>query len=180
MKKEISLRKVIETLSAHDNRAEDARLISIHTMELADGMNHVFRIRHADGFIRAVRIPLYEEIKKPILTKEEAVKRHRMMWNWIAYDTLRREEYVTKREALEHFGWDGSKMHSSCWCCTYAREHGSCEDCPIQWPEGKCASSVGVKGLYDEWCYMRWRFDHKKAADLAYQIANLPEREDVE
>ena len=29
MKKEISLREVIETLSAHDNRAEDARLISI-------------------------------------------------------------------------------------------------------------------------------------------------------
>lgn len=80
MKKEISLRKVIETLSAHDNRAEDARLISIHTMELADGMNHVFRIRHADGFIREVRIPLYEEIEKPILTKEEAVKRHRIVW----------------------------------------------------------------------------------------------------
>ena len=182
MKKEISLKKVVEILSTHNDQAEDARLLSIHGVDLEDGMYYVFRIRHADGFIRAVKIPLYEEIEKPVLTKEEAIKRHRMMWSWIAYETLRREEYVTKQEALEHFGWDGSKMRSRCWCCTYARAHenGSCEDCPIQWPEGGCASSVEVKGLYDEWCYMRWRFDHKKAADLAYQIANLPEREDVE
>lgn len=177
MKKEISLRKVIETLSAYDVQAEDAQLVSIHGVNLKDDMNYAFHIRHADGSIRAVNIPLYEEIEKPVLTKEEAIKRHRTMWNWIAYETLRREEYVTKQEALEHFGWDGSKMRSRCWCCTYARENGSCEDCPIQWPGGRCTSSVEVEGLYDEWCNMRWRFDHKKAADLAYQIANLPEKE---
>lgn len=180
MKKETSLSKVIKTLSTHNDQAEDARLLSIHGVDLEDGMNYIFRIRHADGFIRAVKIPLYEEIKEAGLTKEEAIKRHRMMWNWIAYETLRQERFVTKQEALEHFGWDGTKMRSRCWCCTYAHENGSCENCPIQWPGVRCTSSVEVEGLYDKWCDMRWRFDHKKAADLAYQIANLPEREDVE
>lgn len=177
MKKEISLRKVIETLSAHDNRAEDARLISIHTMELADGMNHVFRIRHADGFIRAVRIPLYEEIEKPILTKEEAIKRHRMMWNWIAYETLKRKRRVYKSEAIKHFGWDPCTMIADCWCCTYIHKDDQlcCKNCPVVWPGKHCTCN----DLYQKWS-CTGPIDYKKAADLAYQIANLPEREDVE
>lgn len=183
MKKETSLRKVIETLSAHDTQAEDARLLTIHKLDLDDGTNYIFRIRHADGFIRAVKIPLYEEPEEPVLTKEEAIKRHRMMWNWIAYETLRRKEFVTKQEAIEHFGWNGSKMRSRCWCCTYAYEDEDrdCNKCPIQWPGGRCYGFLkGVVGLYDGWCAMRWHPKYKEAADLAYKIANLPEREDVE
>lgn len=174
MKKEISLKKVVEILSAHNDQAEDARLLSIHGVDLEDGMYYRFRIRHADGFIRTVEIPFYEGIEKPVLTKEEAIKRHRMMWNWIAYETLRREEFVTKAAAIEHFGWDESKMRGKCWCCTYGREDGTCEKCPIQWPGSKCY------GLYDDWCYLGRCSDYKKAAELAYRIANLPEREDVE
>ena len=174
MKKEISLRKVIESLSAHDNRAEDARLISIHTM------NHVFRIRHADGFIRAVRIPLYEEIEKSILTKEEAVKRHRMMWNWIAYETLKRKRRVYKSEAVKHFGWNPCMMVADCWCCTYDHKDNqlSCKNCPVVWPSEHCMNCTGG-GLFKKWS-LTAPIDYEKAADLAYQIANLPEREDVE
>lgn len=117
------------------------------------------------------------------LTKEEAVKRHRMMWNWIAYETLRRKEFVTKQEAVEHFGWNESKMRSGCWCCTYAYEDKDwgCNKCPIQWPEGRCYGLPnGIFGLYDIWRAIKWTPNYKEAADLAYRIANLPEREDVE
>lgn len=184
MKKETSLRKVIETLSAYDVQAEDARLVSIHGVDLEDDMNYVFRIRHADGFIRAVKIPLYEEIEEPVLTKEKAIKRHRMMWNWIGDETLKRERFVTKQEAIEHFGWDDSKMYNGCWCCTYVCricKDRTCKDnCPIRWPGDTCCDdfSRGNKGLYDKWRAMRGFSNYKEAADLAYQIANLPERED--
>ena len=40
-----------------------------------------------------------------ILTKEEAIRRHRMMWEWIGYETLKRKECVDKRDAFKHFGW---------------------------------------------------------------------------
>ena len=183
MKKETSLRKVVETLSAHDTQADDARLLTIHKLDLDDGTNYIFRIRHADGFIRAVKIPLYEEPEEPVLTKEEAIKRHRMMWNWIAYETLKRERFVTKQEAIEHFGWCESKMRSRCWCCAYAYKDKDwgCNKCPIQWPGGRCYSFLnGVFGLYDDWCAMKESPKYKEAADLAYQIANLPEREDAE
>ena len=37
------------------------------------------------------------------LTKEEAIRRHRMMWEWIADETLKRKECVTETEALDFF-----------------------------------------------------------------------------
>lgn len=173
MKKETSLRKVIETLSAYDSQMNDARILSIHESVVDNKMNYKILIGDYNGAARTITIPLYEEF---ILTKEEAIKRHRMMWNWIAYETLKREEFVTKQEALEHFGWLSSEMFSRCWCCTYARKDGTCADCPIQWPGDTCTGLVGAEGLYDKWCYLRWCSDYKKAADLAYQIANLPEK----
>lgn len=105
------------------------------------------------------------------LTKEEAIKWHRLMWNWIADETLRLKQKVRKHNAMEHFHWEPIEM--SCWCCEYDGqfEKEGCINCPVQWPGGSCGK------LYLRWCCT---YDYKKAADLAYQIANLPEREDVE
>lgn len=108
------------------------------------------------------------------LTKEEAIKRHRMMWSWIADETLRIERKVKKSEAMRHFNWETMDVELCCWCCTYDSqiskgEDAACLNCPIQWPgkEAQCNE------LYSCWTRSE---DYKKAADLAYRIANLSEK----
>ena len=44
------------------------------------------------------------------LTREEAIRRHRLMWNWIADETEKIGEPIDKSDAFKHFGWDGSKV----------------------------------------------------------------------
>ena len=50
------------------------------------------------------------------LTREEAIRRHRLMWNWLADETEKIGELITKKDAFKHFGWDRSKVLASCWC----------------------------------------------------------------
>lgn len=37
------------------------------------------------------------------LTREEAIRRHRLMWNWIANEAERTHKPVTKMDAFDHF-----------------------------------------------------------------------------
>lgn len=111
------------------------------------------------------------------LTKKEAIKRHRLLWNWIADETIRRNECVEKREAFEHFGWP--KVSYNCWLCEYDCSHKKnyCgENCILDWgkPEG-CATSL-YNSLYPKWTS---EHDPKKSAAIARKIANLPERKGV-
>ena len=55
------------------------------------------------------------------LTREEAIRRHRLMWNWIADETERTREVVTKRAAFKYFGWPYEEVYSSCWCCDWMK-----------------------------------------------------------
>lgn len=109
------------------------------------------------------------------LTKEEAIKRHRIMWYWIAFETLKQKRCIGKIEAFEYFGWGEEAVPHLCWCCAYTkkREGGyhSCLLCPIEWPDSLgCAT---IHGLYRKWVY---EANYEIAADLALQIATLPER----
>lgn len=184
MEQKISLCELVRILDNYSRTNDFVRVVSLGAARYNGEPYHGVWVEKANGTEELIKIPYFEkEPEEPVLTKEEAIKRHRMMWNWIAYETLRREEFVTKQEAIEHFGWDESKMIDRCWCCTHTRKDGSCEGCPIQWPGGKCCDGLNRRfGLYNEWRHMKWNpdSDYKKAADLAYQIANLPEREDVE
>lgn len=103
------------------------------------------------------------------LTKEEAIKRHRMLWNWIADETLRQKRFVTKREAFAHFGWPDILNH--CWCCEYAAV--SCRFCPINWGTGYECQSNG--SLFRLWVTSR---SYEDTAKYAREIANLPERKE--
>ena len=114
------------------------------------------------------------------LTKEEAIRRHRLLWNYIA-DQIEEEEEVPwdcKKEAFEHFGWHIYDALSLCWCCEYAKnlwekdetdeEKCFCDFCPLDWSGGEniidatCANipsnlviegslPVSMPGLYGLW-----------------------------
>ena len=106
-----------------------------------------------------------------MLTKAQAIANHRKMWCWIAGTTRKEKRFVTKEEALNHFGWP--YIQNMCWCCAYA---GPCsiKNCPIEWPDGGCLSEYSP---YIKWnsAQVKYRNEYQYIADLAAQIANLPE-----
>lgn len=120
------------------------------------------------------------------MTKQEAIKNHREMWNWIA-DKIEKEEmvlnvYELKKQYCKQFRkfW----TRNFCFLCGYASDYG-CSKCPVKWPstadEYMCEDNgKGGDGLWIE-CYDmhdKGYTDWQKQAKLARQIANLPEKED--
>ena len=112
------------------------------------------------------------------LSKAEAIRRHRLMWNWIADETIRLKRKVDKLEAFAHFTWN--PVRALCWCCEYGRiTHNSCSNCIMVWPGSTCVyadhddENLIPTGLYKLWTYEQ---DPEKSAALARQIAELPER----
>lgn len=116
------------------------------------------------------------------LTREEAIQKHRELWHWIFEETVKKRRAVQKCENEEVM--EEVPVHF-CWCCQYSLNEEFktkipvCENCPIEWPE-TCADVCEkgdppcVKSYYGEW---EDSFDWREAADLAFKIANLPERE---
>lgn len=112
-----------------------------------------------------------------MLTKAEAIRRHRLMWNWIAQTSIQEQQCVGKDEAFEHFGWPD--IRAGCWCCEYIYVESGiycCIKCPVVWD-----------GVYTAWCcdcdseFSKWTKAVKKqnyvlAAKYAYMVAGLPER----
>lgn len=138
------------------------------------------------------------------LTREEAICRHRLTWNWIADEAEKTGEPIDKSDAFKHFGWDGSKVLSSCWCCEWAHWERNldlykdnffkslCFYCPLDWSNGEkeileatCSTITSndghtKDGLYDQWCFeTSLPGDPIKASKIARIIANLPEKKEV-
>lgn len=119
------------------------------------------------------------------LSKEEAIKRHRMMWKWLSEESLKHKRVIIKQEAFEHFGWDENEIAHCCWCCEYAEQHikrpnreNPCNHCPLEWPNGGCTNS-NDNGYYDEWFKCVCKNDYEKAASIALKISELYENMDV-
>lgn len=123
------------------------------------------------------------------VSKEKAITNHRMMWNWIADETLKRKYCVSKEDAFEHFKWDWDKIWIGCWCCHYAIIErnkniydigvSTCEYCPLKWNHNRCNyDGEFFKGLYSKWYIATINNNYKKAAKIARKIANLAERKD--
>lgn len=118
------------------------------------------------------------------LTKEQTILNHRQMWNWIADETERRQECVNKVDAFKHFGITSSSLVSGCWLCTYRGRicgHKG-NECILQWPGGRCSYTQAGHGyvyeragLYPDWLEAVYCGKVQLAAELARQIANLPE-----
>ena len=131
------------------------------------------------------------------ISREEAIRKHREMWNWIAdrYEFNGADAPVTHLKATfikEHYPNDYPL--SDCYCCEYAGKilnqkiEGvtyNCERCPLEWPstcsELMCLYKNNItnfNGLYKEILYYSHPYVaiYKKAAIIAREIANLPER----
>lgn len=107
------------------------------------------------------------------MTRDEAVKKHRAMWGWIAEQIESRKRVRCIPNLKHEFCQNnGDDPELGCYCCEYANERsGGCGACPLEWPGGGCADG----GLYidvvdaDNW---------KVQARIARRIAELPERDE--
>ena len=135
------------------------------------------------------------------ITKEEAIKRHRDMWNWIADEIEKRKHTVSittmkDRYIFEHDIERYAYVKNNCYCCEYASNEDltvDCDRCPLVWTSEEYTYNgyqceIDYVDEYGEERYGLW-WECKKyykdpsawitQADLARQIANLPEREYV-
>ena len=115
------------------------------------------------------------------VTKAKAVREHRKMWNWIADETEKLERIVLEDDYFEEYRIQYSNQPlCQCYCCEYTcKEDRNCQYCPIVW--------VGIEQSYcvclnpdSQYKKLDGCCDWQEAAELARQIANLPERPDME
>lgn len=122
-----------------------------------------------------------------ILTKKEAVKLHRHMWNWIADKTEKRGKFINQMDYFEAMDIPPEERPSvNSYCCEYDNQKNGedtdcCKYCPINWnsecDEGMCCDK---KNPYDRrGLFLRWSDTNsiKERVKLARKIANLKERE---
>ena len=132
------------------------------------------------------------------LTKEQAIQMHRKMWNWIAdaYENgIIRPIQEAKKEYLNITG--NENISGDCFLCDYTGpsdcNHNyafDCSKCLLDWgtptnssaTEGFCVDKLYYNdedGLYGQLLGLtdeNSTYCCKDAANLARQIANLPER----
>ena len=123
------------------------------------------------------------------MLREEAIKKHRAMWNWIAEEIEKEQDTLDiaflKSIFLEQKGDDTVDMqvHENCYLCCYTTSE--CDKCPLLWPSesdilmcvyGYKSANGYSKGLYNK-CYHLYHEDNwKLQAKLCRKIANLPQK----
>lgn len=144
-----------------------------------------------------------------ILKKQEAIKYHREMWNWIAeqYENGSEEHIEVLKDKfieLKHHNY----IYCDCYCCEYADNESlinthdhRCYSCPVVWGNEKeaneyyktkvtpldkpyyCMGYSNLDGLFGKIRDLTESYivelKRKEVVELAKQIANLEERIDV-
>lgn len=131
------------------------------------------------------------------LSKEEAIIKHREMWNWIA-EQYENEATVPVDRLKQNFikkYYPYDSPNSNCYCCAYAEtvlepqcsvSLPNCERCPLEWPSNQKQYMCVYKtlGLETDGLYGRIKYytdptiaAYKMTATIAREIANLPERD---
>lgn len=117
------------------------------------------------------------------LTREEAIKKTRNMWNWIADKTLERKMIVDKWNYFRENGIDFDDMPScDCYLCEYGKQYGrydtKCKYCPLKFTSwGESFGCLNDDSPFYKWDSLMAGFDdYKIAAKYAREIANLPEK----
>ena len=131
------------------------------------------------------------------ISKKEAIRKHRMMWNWIAdqYQYGSTKSVVELKRDFTRVNDPGVVIPSGCYCCMYAGERSdfftpssvnqslyNCERCPLEWPASEGTKELMCYGL-GLYTYVAMHTpilpgcgDPHKVATVARKIANLPER----
>lgn len=130
------------------------------------------------------------------MLREEAIKKHRAMWTWIAEQIVTNEHTMNiamlKQMYIKMQCDDTEKMDScnNCYLCCYTEV--DCRECPLLWPSDsidfKCEygyrSTNGYSdGLYYKCCKLyydrnlHYECGWELQVTLCRKIANLPERE---
>ena len=141
------------------------------------------------------------------LSREEAIRLHREMWNWIADENekgndvdkwlfLIKEGFIESKDLEVILESDEYKIDCYCFCCEYAKqkadENGEeydyrCKYCPLEWGNANkdllfmCCDHKREND--DEGLYCLWNDEDIlpiEKAKYARQIANLPERKESE
>ena len=117
------------------------------------------------------------------MEKDEAVRKHREMWNAIADKIEARKHGIDIYKEKGRIA--GKGILNNCFCCEFARTEQdvpNCDMCPMIWPgdsrDFMCEDASNERngdGLYRK-C-VNSNGDWKKQAQLARQIANLPEKQ---
>lgn len=124
------------------------------------------------------------------MLREEAIKKHRAMWNWIAEQIENEQKVINigilKTKFLEMQGDDTTAMKLKCNCYLCYYTDSDCRNCPLIWPSEsdllRCEQGYQLpNGCYSEGLYKKCRTldnrNHwKLQAILCRKIANLPER----
>lgn len=113
------------------------------------------------------------------LTKQQAIKGHRKMWNWIADEIERRKCICNIAEWKRRYCNENSlDLLCNCFCCEYtdSKHNDDCSLCPLDWGITKTCNHSKQSLFKRVLSCTTWQ----EQADLAKQIANLPERKDVE
>lgn len=113
-----------------------------------------------------------------ITNKEKALQEYRKMWEWIARESKEHKRKVSKQEYTESHHLS---LLFDCWLCEYVQDVPKrCDKCPILFVEERTNKYLNFceqkDSLYKQWHELgdkAW----KKASDLAFAIAQLPERE---
>lgn len=105
------------------------------------------------------------------MTRDEAISKHRKMWDWISKHLGKSEE-----DYLEKFDPE-AELYGYCYLCEYTKKHygEGCENCQFECSRVLCS----FDGIYTTWCRMMGDRDYVRAAELAKKIAELPEREET-
>lgn len=130
-------------------------------------------------------IKIKEVLFNQYLTKVQAIKKHRHMWNWIADETERTGTIIVKDDYFIAMGitYSYDIPAYDCYCCEYDKQQnggefvGRCKYCPLDW-DSKCGrfmccdkERVGDdKGLFARW---KNALNIEESVKLARKIANL-------
>ena len=106
------------------------------------------------------------------MTKEEAIRKHREMWRWLA-----KNPGEWNGDYLEKFDPE-ARLYHYCYLCAYVAENygNRCNSCPVEWPKGRCCDD---EELYSKWKFAMREDEYTRAAEIARQIAEVPEKEKI-
>lgn len=124
------------------------------------------------------------------MTKEVAIRNHRKLWMWVHNETLKRKVPVQNEDYFDENNIP--RVSACCYLCYFALNYKEkdpdktsiCNYCPVEWPdydESSVRSCTNVlnTGLLNKLEYADKHEDYIKYAEIASEIASLPERDIV-